>query len=78
MHTQKTTAHPEMRTVRLRELANLLLRQIMFLVAKYEIFLEPRWMKSEVKDYVDALSRFNDKAITNLYSYWQLPLFTIF
>lgn len=69
-----TTAYSGLKTTRLRGPSNIPLRKLMFLAAKYDILLEPRWIKSEANGLADALSRFDEEAIANLCSHWQNPL----
>lgn len=46
----------------------------MLLAAEYDVFLEPRWLESKPNGLADALSRFNENAITDLSPRWQNPL----
>lgn len=67
--TDSTTAYSGLKTARFRGLPNVPLRQIMFLAAKYDILLEPQWIKSENNSLADALARFNEEAIADFGPY---------
>jgi hypothetical protein len=49
----------------LNSFANNDLQEFMYLAAKLDIFVQPQWVTGAHNELVDALSRFNAKAIAN-------------
>ena len=54
--------------------ANADLRKFLCLAAKLDISIQPQWVEGANNELADALSRFNEKAITNWCPHWQTPL----
>lgn len=66
VYTDSTTAFRRLLSPRLQGPYNQLLRKIIFIVARNDIMVEPRWLDSKANGLVNDLSWFNDKYITNI------------
>lgn len=76
IHTDSSTAFEGLHKHTLKGSANIFLREIFLLAAQNNIFIVPRWLKSEANGLADALSRFKYDTITNLCPHWQYLLNT--
>lgn len=74
LYTDNTTALSGIRANRLRGPPNVPLQQVMLLAAEYDIVLEPHWLESKENGLADALSQFNEEAVTDLCPHWQNSL----
>ena len=73
LYTDSSTAFNGLNRHTLRGDANLPLREIMLLAAKYDINLIPRWIALEENGLADALFRCNRQTVANLCPHWQAP-----
>jgi hypothetical protein len=50
----------------LKELVNTFLRARLLLIAKWNIIIKFRWISTHANALIDALSKFDDKKLTNM------------
>ncbi len=71
--TDSTNAHSALRKFTLKSPLNASLQEIWILAATWDIVIKAHWIETKKNRLADALSRFNEEKLIDLYSHGQNP-----
>jgi hypothetical protein len=72
IHTDSKTVFTDFCRSTLKSSANASFKEILFLIAKWDIVIQNQWISKKSNQLTNALFRFDDEKLTNMCSHWQI------